>query len=66
MRPPQLDNGLRFVRVGVCEPSDSAACTQVQYRSLLPLVDLPVYLPRATKIVAVDSLGFSPGDTPCL
>jgi hypothetical protein len=65
MKDPNDASCVRFVRVRICDPGDTATCKQVPYKTLLPLVDLPINLPKATKIVAADTLGFSPGAIPC-
>lgn len=54
---------VRFVRVRICEPGSN--CTQVPYKTMLPLVTLPINLPMATTIVKAQSLGYAPGMAIC-
>ncbi len=65
MADPNDASCIRFVRVRVCDPSDTGACSAVQYKTLVSLIGLPVRLPAATTIVAAGALGFVPGMTPC-
>ena len=54
---------VRFVRVRICQPGSN--CTPVPYKTMLPLVDLPLNLPMATTIVRAQSLGYAPGMAIC-
>lgn len=56
---------IRFVRVRVCATDDTSQCKQVRYTPIVPLVDLPIDLPRSTTIAMAETLGFTPGMTPC-
>lgn len=56
---------IEFVRVRICEPGGNGNCTPVRYQTLLPLVDVPIYLPRSTTIVRDGSLGHAPGMAMC-
>ncbi|PHV05307.1 pilus assembly protein TadE [Janthinobacterium sp. BJB412] len=57
---------IRFVRVRICDPGDTDTCAKVQYQALSSIVNLPVMLPKAEKIVPAESLGLVPGMAPCL
>ncbi|RJG11629.1 TadE/TadG family type IV pilus assembly protein [Massilia cavernae] len=65
MTNPNSPSCIRFVRARICDPGDASVCNPVRYRTLVSLVDLPMNLPVATTIVSADTLGFSPGMTPC-
>jgi hypothetical protein len=65
MQDPNDPGCIRFVRVRMCEPGDPGACTQASYQTIVPFVSLPVRLPMATSIVTAETLGFTPGMTPC-
>lgn len=65
MQDPNDPSCIRFVRVRMCDPGDSGACTQVSYQTIVPFVSLPVRLPMATTIVTAETLGFSPGMPLC-
>lgn len=65
MSDPNDPTCVRFVRVRVCDPADASACNGVTYKPLVPLVDLPIKMPRFTAIATAESLGFTPGDPPC-
>jgi hypothetical protein len=56
---------IRFVRVRICDPGDTDTCAKVQYQALSSIVNLPVMLPKAEKIIPAESLGFVPGMAPC-
>ncbi len=55
---------IRLVRVRICAPG-GGECTPVPYKTLLPLVDLPINYPVATSIVRAESLGYVPGAPMC-
>ena len=65
MSDPNSASCIRFVRARVCDPSNTGTCNAVQYKPLMPLVDLPINLPRSETIVTAGSLGFVAGATPC-
>jgi Flp pilus assembly protein TadG len=62
---PNSPSCIRFVRVRVCATDDASECQQVRYTPVMPLVALPLDLPRATTIATAETLGFRPGMTPC-
>lgn len=62
---PHAANCIRFVQAQVCEPGTADACTPVNSRMLLPLVNFRLPLPRATTITPVGSLGYVAGTPPC-
>ena len=51
---------IRLVRARICVP-DQDECAPAPFRTLLPFVNLPLSLHRATTIVAAESLGQIPG-----
>lgn len=55
---------IRLVRARICEP-DGDECTPVPYKSLFPLIKLPMNLPKAETIVQAESLGYVPGMALC-
>jgi hypothetical protein len=55
---------VRFVRVRICDPTDTTECKAVRYRTIVPLVDLPLDLPYATTIVMAEGLGYTEGMLP--
>jgi hypothetical protein len=64
MGDPNAANCIRFVRVSICDIQDTAACQPVRSKMLVPLVNLPIALHKATTITAAESLGYSPGTAP--
>lgn len=62
---PNNSRCIRFVRARVCDPDSGSACRPVRYQTLVPLINLPIDLPKATTIVTAETLGFMPGMTPC-
>lgn len=62
---PNSPSCIRFVRVRVCATDDASECQKVRYTPIMPLVALPLDLPRATTIATAETLGFRPGMTPC-
>ncbi|HEY0488427.1 MAG TPA: TadE/TadG family type IV pilus assembly protein [Telluria sp.] len=62
---PNDPSCIRFVRVRVCAADDTSQCKQVRYTPTVPLVDLPLDLPRSTTIALAETLGYTPGMTPC-
>jgi len=65
LEDPNNPSCIRFVRVRVCDPADTGACNQVTYQTILPFISLPIRLPTSTTVVPAESLGFTPGMTPC-
>ncbi len=55
---------IRFVRVQICNPGNTATCDRVPYQLMLPLISFDLYLPRATTISVAESLGYEPGQAP--
>lgn len=62
---PNSPSCISFVRVRVCEPGNADDCQPVQYSPIVPLVNLPINLPRSTTIARVETLGYQTGMTPC-
>lgn len=56
---------IHFVRVRVCDPSDTGACKPVYYRPLFGLFPDTARLPVSTTIVNAATLGYTPGLAPC-
>ena len=56
---------IRFVRVRICEPGSGSACTPVAYKAVAGLFNLPLDMPRATTIVAAETLGYVAGSPLC-
>lgn len=48
---------IRFVRARICVPGDATSCDRVPYTTVISLIPFPFYLPRATTIVAAETLG---------
>lgn len=65
MNNPNDPHCIRFVRVRICDPIDTNACSSVQYQTIASIVGMQLNLLKATRIVAAESLGFKPGMTPC-
>lgn len=65
MNNPNDPNCIRFVRVRICDPSDTDTCSSVQYQTIASIVGMQLNFLKATRIVAAESLGFTPGMTPC-
>ncbi|MGZ3412222.1 MAG: TadE family protein, partial [Xanthobacteraceae bacterium] len=55
MGNPNAAKCVRFVRASICDTANVATCQQVKAKSLVPLVDLPVPLHKATTIATVES-----------
>lgn len=62
---PNGANCIRFVRVRVCDPSDSTHCQPVMYRPLFGLFPHNARLPVSTTIVPASTLGYTAGQAPC-
>jgi hypothetical protein len=56
---------IRFVRVRVCDPVDTAECQPVYYAPLFGLFPKTATLPTSTTIVPAATLGYISGQTPC-
>jgi hypothetical protein len=65
MANPNDPSCIRFVRVRVCATEDPSACTPVRHKPIVPLISLPIDLPRSSTIAVAETLGFTPGMTPC-
>jgi hypothetical protein len=65
MDNPNAANCVRFVRVRICDPAHTDVCSFVTSGLVMPLVPLPVPLPKATTITPVESLGYRQGTMPC-
>ncbi|MGZ8320169.1 MAG: TadE/TadG family type IV pilus assembly protein [Telluria sp.] len=65
MTNPNDPQCIRFVRVRICDPDDTAECRRVRYQTLASLIELPIDLPMSTTIATAESLGHQPGMTPC-
>lgn len=59
MKDPYGADCIQFVRVRVCSSADASTCTPVVYRTIFPLVSLPIDLPISTTIVKVDALNLT-------
>ena len=64
MGDPNAANCVRFVRASICDTAFTETCRPVTAKSLVPLVDLPVSLHKATTIATVESFGYSAGTPP--
>lgn len=62
---PNSPSCIRFVRVRVCATGNANECQPVRYTPIVPLVHLPLDLPRATTIASAETLGYRSGMTPC-
>lgn len=62
---PHSPSCIRFVRARVCAPGNAAECERVRFTPIVPLINLPLDLPRSTTIATAETLGFRPGMTPC-
>lgn len=65
MDNPNAVNCVRFVRVRICDPAGSADCSFVRSNLIMPLVPFQAFLPKATTITPVESLGYRAGTMPC-
>lgn len=65
MQDPNGAACIRLVRVRICDPADAGSCRHSAYRTMFPLVQLPLQLPLASAIAAAETLGARPGDAPC-
>lgn len=65
MQDPNGAACIRLVRARICDPADADTCRHSAYRTMFPLVLLPVRLPLATAIASAETLGARPGDVPC-
>jgi hypothetical protein len=62
---PTAGNCIRAVQVRICQEGTAAgACSPVPYQTLMPLISLPLRLPRSLTIVTAETLGYQTGDTP--
>jgi len=62
-RDPHGSSCISFVRVRLC--GNGAGCAALAYEPLLPMVPVPASLPPASTLVAAESLGYTPGQSPC-
>ena len=53
-------NCLRFVRVRICDPSDTGSCTPIKFSPLFSMISTATHLPVATTITPLQSLGATP------
>lgn len=66
MDNPNGANCIRAVQASVCtEETATDTCTPVDYKSLFPLINLPMTLPTSLTIVSAETLGYKKGDVPC-
>jgi hypothetical protein len=65
MGDPNAANCIRFVRVSICDKADTTTCRAVKSKLLVPMVNLPVSLHKATTIATAESLGYNAGTAPC-
>jgi hypothetical protein len=61
---PNDGSCIRFVRVRVCDPADTASCRPVYYAPLFGLFPRTLRLPTSTTIVTAATLGYTSGQTP--
>lgn len=57
---PYCGNCIRIVRVRVCDPANTSDCAHIPFKTIFPLVALPVALPEATTLVKAERLGLEP------
>lgn len=57
---PYATNCIRFVRVRICDPADTAICQAIKFRTLTTLAQFSIDLPIATTIAQAQSLGMVP------
>lgn len=50
-------NCLRFVRVRICDPSDTGSCKPIKFSPLFSVISAAAHLPVATTITPLQSLG---------
>lgn len=62
-RDPHASSCISFVRVRLC--GEGADCPALANEPLLPMVPVPKTLPLASTVVAAESLGYAPGQSPC-
>jgi hypothetical protein len=62
---PNDPSCIRFVRVRMCDPSDTSECTGITYKTIVPLVDLALTIPPMMTITPAETLGFTPGMATC-
>lgn len=65
MHDPNGAACIRLVRVRICDPADTGTCRHTPYRTMFPLVRLPLQLPLAPTVAGAETLGAMPGDGPC-
>lgn len=61
---PYAATCIRFVQAQICNPAVAGACERVVFQMVLPLVSLPIPLPRASTTASAESLGYLPGQVP--
>lgn len=62
---PNDPSCIRFVRVRMCDPSNTSDCTDISYKTIVPLVDLALTIPTMMTITPAETLGFTPGMATC-
>ncbi|WP_229218874.1 TadE/TadG family type IV pilus assembly protein [Rugamonas brunnea] len=65
MNDPHDPGCIRFVRVRMCDPNNTGACTPITYQTIVPLVDLALTIPTMMTITPAETLGFTPGMATC-
>ena len=65
MKDPNSAACIRLVRVRICDPAVTDKCERTAYRTMFPLVALPLTLPISTTITSAETLGAMAGDGPC-
>lgn len=65
MSDPNDSTCIRFVRARVCQPGTTDRCVPLPYKTVFPLIGLPMSLPTAPTIVSAETLGFVQGALPC-
>ena len=57
---------IRAVQARVCQEGQSGdTCTPVPYKTIFPLIYLPLTLPTSLTTVTAETLGYKKGDLPC-
>jgi hypothetical protein len=63
---PNGANCIRAVQASICSTGGNTdTCTAVTYQPLIPLIRLPLKLPKSLTIVSADTLGYRAGDALC-
>jgi Flp pilus assembly pilin Flp len=64
MNDPNSQSCIRAIQARICrETADTGDCTATTFKSIIPLVDLSLKLPRSLTIVNAETLGYKPAGT---